>query len=283
MKRRTLSSVVVPLISLHLRSARSKSSYYMRFQLPIITTARKIVCVAFCLTSVVVHASSMSNSQDVEIANGGENALVIMMHGLGDTPVGWSQMARNFKPSLPHVKWILPCAPENPVSVNGGMKMTSWMDILEIPIAVSSPDNGKDIESSIGIVNKIVDAELAKGDIKPERIVIGGFSQGGALAIASSLRLKKKIGGFFSLSGWCLPRQNIQELAKTSVNNNVPVFIGHGTADNVVLYENAEQSKKYFEGAKFKDITFKAYANMGHSSCPEETNDLLRWLSKVLA
>ena len=245
------------------------------------SAAKKIVCLAFCTTSVV-YATSMSNT-DIEISKGGEDALVIMMHGLGDTPVGWSQMARSFKPSLPHIKWILPCAPEKPVSVNGGMKMTSWMDILEIPIAVSTPDNGEDIENSIRIVNKIIDAELAKGVIKPGRIVIGGFSQGGALAIASSLRLDKRIGGFFALSGWCLPRQNVQELSKTSINNNVPVFIGHGTADNVVLYENAEQSKKYFEGANFNDITFKAYANMGHSSCPEETNDLLRWLSRVLA
>ena len=96
------------------------------------------------------------------------------------------------------------------------------------------------------------------------------------------LTFRQENCGFFSLSGWCL-HVRCARTCKTSVNNNVPVFIGHGTADNVVLYENAEQSKKYFEGAKFKDNAFKAYANMGHSSCPEETNDLLRWLSGVLA
>ena len=123
---------------------------------------------------------------------------------------------------------------------------------------------------------------MEKGGIKPERIVIGGFSQGAALAIASSLRFEKRIAGFFALSGWALPTQNIENLSKTSVNNNVPIFIGHGTSDPVVLYENAEQQKKYFEDAKFEDITFKSYSGMGHSSCNDETKDLLQWLARVL-
>ena len=159
---------------------------------------------------------------DIEISTGNENALVIFMHGLGDTPDGWSQMAKQFKPSLLHIKWILPCAPRNSVSVNNGMRMTSWMDILEIPITTITPDNGVDIDESIAIVNKIINTEIEKGVIKPEKIIVGGFSQGAALAIASSLRFDKKLGGFFALSGWCLPKQNIKDKnRKTAPNRRV--------------------------------------------------------------
>jgi predicted esterase len=250
----------------------------MRFESTSIFAQIILVVLGFCCQAF----TEKNNMSDIEISTGNENALVILMHGLGDTPDGWSQMAKQFKPSLPHIKWILPCAPQNNVSVNNGMKMTSWMDILEIPIATTSPDNGVDIDESIAIVNKIINTEIEKGVVKPGRIVVGGFSQGAALAIASSLRFDKKLGGFFALSGWCLPKQNIKDISKTSINNNVPVFIGHGTSDSVVLYENAVQSNKYFEDAGFKDVTFKKYNGMGHSSCNEETRDLLKWFARVL-
>ena len=90
-----------------------------------------IVILSLFLFFSKTNSIKKNNNMDIEIASGNENALVILMHGLGDTPAGWGQIAKQFKPTLPYIKWILPCAPENPVSVNGGMKMTSWMDILE--------------------------------------------------------------------------------------------------------------------------------------------------------
>ena len=90
-----------------------------------------IVILSLFLVFSKTNSIKKNNNMDIEIASGNENALVILMHGLGDTPAGWAQIAKQFKPALPYIKWILPCAPENPVSVNGGMKMTSWMDILE--------------------------------------------------------------------------------------------------------------------------------------------------------
>ena len=90
-----------------------------------------IVILSLVLFFSKTNSVKKNNNMDIEIASGNENALVILMHGLGDTPAGWGQLAKQFKPALPYIKWILPCAPENPVSVNGGMKMTSWMDILE--------------------------------------------------------------------------------------------------------------------------------------------------------
>eukprot|EP00942_MAST-04A_sp_MAST-4A-sp1_P012819 g12819.t1 len=137
-------------------------------------------------------------------------------------------------------------------------------------------------KEELGWTAKLGLDEMCEHAWKWQSIVIGGFSQGAALAIASSLRFEKRIAGFFALSGWALPTQNIENLSKTSVNNNVPIFIGHGTSDPVVLYENAEQQKKYFEDAKFEDITFKSYSGMGHSSCNDETKDLLQWLARVL-
>jgi predicted esterase len=226
---------------------------------------------------------SFDNKKDMELSEGGETATVIFSHGLGDTPNGWFPVAKMMKPLHGNVRWILPCAPNNPVTVNGGMRMTSWMDILEIPISIKSPDNGKDIDASVEIIHKIIDAEIERGT-PANRIVVGGFSQGAALAPVAALRYTKaKLGGIIMFSGWALPKQNLAELAEASKSNGIPVLIGHGDSDQVVLYENAGNVAEIFHGAGFSDVTVKTYKGLGHGSCPSETDDLSAWIGRVLA
>merc|ERR1712216_1074367 len=105
------------------------------------------------------------------------SACVIWFHGLGDTPHGWADLCRNLSQALPHVRWILPCAPRQPVTCNGGAICTSWMDLETIPIAVRTPDSGRHMQASLEIVEKIVTRQLEAG-IKSDRIVLAGFSQG---------------------------------------------------------------------------------------------------------
>ena len=83
-------------------------------------------------------------------------------------------------------------------------------------------------------------------------------------------------------SGWALPKQNLAKLAETSKSHNIPVMIGHGDIDQVVLYENAVNVAEIFKSAGFSDVTMKTYEGMGHSSCSSETDDLSAWIGRVL-
>merc|ERR1712173_178898 len=116
---------------------------------------------------------------------------------------------------------ILPCAPEQPVTCNGGMVMTSWMDLLDIPITPVTDDNGKDLPESLMLIHKLIDDLVAEG-ISANRIVLGGFSQGGALALAATLKYPKCLAGACVLSGWCLKNLDVPSLAKTSSNKGTP-------------------------------------------------------------
>ena len=101
------------------------------------------------------------------------------------------------------------------------------MDLIEIPIYVKSPDNGKQIDDSVAIVHKIIDEEVAKG-IPSHRIVIGGFSQGGALSLCAALRYPARLGGCCVLSGWALPKQNLATVLDGSANKDTPFLVCHG-------------------------------------------------------
>mmetsp|Transcript_4804 Transcript_4804/g.5930 ORF Transcript_4804/g.5930 Transcript_4804/m.5930 type:complete len:223 (+) Transcript_4804:176-844(+) len=217
---------------------------------------------------------------NVHLGDGGEDACVIWMHGLGDTPHGWADMARKLRPKLKNIKWVLPCAPEEPVTCNSGYSSTSWMDIIEIPIGVHSPDNGVGQEKSVKIVKELVEKELQQG-IPSDRIVIGGFSQGGAMALASTLNMDKPLAGCVVFSGWALPKQELAKKLKESVNRNIPYLICHGTADNVVLPENGKFCFNMLKEANEK-ATLKLYEDVAHSSCPEEMNDLETFLRETL-
>ena len=251
-------------------------------QLPLLML-RLVILLSIALTQFLSSSGPVRSDQvTMEISSGDETATVIFAHGLGDTPTGWHSFAEEAKKYLPHVRWILPCAPQNPVSVNGGMKMTSWMDILQIPIGIKPPDNGKHIDNSVAMIHSIIDAEIKKG-IPGDRIVIGGFSQGAALAPVSAFRYSKaNLGGIIMLSGWALPQQDISELAAKSLSSNPPVFIGHGDSDEVVLTENAGHVQSLLAKVGFEKVTVNLYHSLGHGMADKEQRDVIDWLAKVL-
>merc|ERR1740117_2389908 len=112
-------------------------------------------------------------------------SAVVWLHGLGDTAHGWAALMQQLALPMPHTRFELPTAPERPVSCNGGMQMTSWMDLAEIPVRVSSPDTGRHLQDSIEIVHKQLDLLVKDYGLEPRNIVLGGFSQGGALAVVA--------------------------------------------------------------------------------------------------
>jgi predicted esterase len=142
-------------------------------------------------------------------------ARVIFMHGLGDTPHGWADTLRSaFQEALPHVTFVLPEAPRARVTCNGGMQMTSWMDLHAIPVTPDNYDDEPSLSSSVALVHRLIDRAVESG-IPPERVVVGGFSQGAAMAFLSTLRYPKRLGGCVMLSGWP-PLANKEKISESA-------------------------------------------------------------------
>ncbi len=214
-------------------------------------------------------------STEIILGESTDTATLIFSHGLGDSPTSWIFFANEIKRFVKNIRVILLSAPNNPVSVNNGLEMPSWFDILEIPITMQALDNGKYMDESINIIHKIIDSEIETG-ISPNRIFVGGFSQGATLSLIATLKYTKvKLGGVAMLSGWIFKNHNLSKLS------NIPVFIGHGDKDKVVLYENAKNLESILKASKFSDITFKTYNNMGHNSSTKEIDDLIFWINKL--
>ena len=223
------------------------------------------------------HAPLVLQSKDVS-----PTATVIWLHGLGDSPNGWAQTchmlfkALNFK-----VKFVIPHAFIQPVACNGGMAMPSWMDLDEIPIKVSSPDRGHQQQQSIDYILSLAAKEVEAG-VPANRIVFGGFSQGGALSLAAAVKSGLKIGGCICLSGWALPAQNIGSSIKSAASKDSPFLICHGEVDNIVLTENAPHAATLLREGGAADVSLKTYPGMAHSSCQQEERDILAFLQRVL-
>jgi len=152
-----------------------------------------------------------------------------MLHGLGDSGHGWAPVAENLQPLFPHVKWILPHAPTQPVTLNAGMRMPSWYDITGLDSSAVEDERGIKAAAQNGyysillpssegnlqpnlslppieIVSEVIESEIKAG-IPPERIVLGGFSQGGAISLYTGLTGPYKLAGIVGLSSY-LPLRN---------------------------------------------------------------------------
>ncbi|GAA5837698.1 hypothetical protein JCM3766R1_000557 [Sporobolomyces carnicolor] len=213
-------------------------------------------------------------------AVGKHTATVIFAHGLGDTAAGWIPLARELQPKFKHVKWVLPTAPEQPVSINMGMRMTSWFDIQALPPADLKADDDKGMLESVRTINALITQETDAG-LPSDRILIGGFSQGACIAYLTGLTSERKLAGIAALSGWLGMADKIKSMT-TDHAVKLPVFHGHGTADPVVKFDWGKQSVEKLREFGFKDVEFKAYPNMPHSFCAQEQNDLESFLRKVL-
>jgi lysophospholipase-2 len=209
-------------------------------------------------------------------------ATVILSHGLGDTAEGWEDAAYEMSKKLPHIKWILPTAPSNPVTLNGGMRMPSWYDIESL-----SKSRGNQactgIDESTATLYKFIDGEVENG-IDTSRIVLAGFSQGGAMSLWAGLQLthkyRSRLAGVLVLSGY-LPKEQAFNL--TEHGKNTPVLHCHGTADPVVLGQFAEASRKHIaEVGHTATYNLKLYHGMAHTATMQELVDVMAWLSEVL-
>jgi predicted esterase len=202
----------------------------------------------------------------------------IFLHGLGDTPRGWSEVKHTFGSSLEdhEIKWIFPAAPTAPVTISGGARQTSWFDIFDWPIGLSARDDPKGLMESVEQTMKLIESCEEEG-IQAKNIILGGFSQGGAIALLTCWRYPRQLGGCISLSGWLTLRDTF--VNDKIENNNTPLFWGHGNQDQVVLPEQVPEGVKIIKSCGIP-VDQEMYP-IGHSSCPQEMNDVLDFMKKV--
>lgn len=214
----------------------------------------------------------------VEVNPPGEvKAVVIWLHGLGDSGHGFAPIVPELKldPSL-GIRFIFPHAPVQPVTVNGGMKMNAWYDIKTMDLE-NRADEGGVIESS-ALVEQILEAQIAKG-ISADKIILAGFSQGGVITLHLATRIAHKLAGIMALSTYMCAPQKLAE-QKHSANDQTPIFMAHGRHDDVVPMHAGQSAKKVLDDCGYQ-VSWQDYP-MPHSVCLEEINDISRWLTLCL-
>ncbi|KAE8206340.1 hypothetical protein CF335_g1966 [Tilletia laevis] len=221
-------------------------------------------------------------------------ATVIFSHGLGDTGAGWADVAQmlSARPKLRNVRFVLPHAPSQPVTLNAGMRMPSWFDIYSLD-NINGTEDERGLLESKDRISKLIDNEISQG-VPANRIVVGGFSQGGAISYLTGLLYPTPVAGIIALSTW-LPIRNyitkaLQASGSTPPANPLPIFHGHGNADPVVQYEFGQRTIEFLKTPKDKGglgfpedkIRFETYAGMPHSACPQEIEHVGQFLEKVI-
>jgi len=203
-------------------------------------------------------------------------ASVIWLHGLGADGNDFAPIVPALRlPGGPEVRYVFPHAPVRPVTINGGMPMRAWYDIVAIERGAREDEAG--IRDSAAAVEALIRREGERG-IPAERIVLAGFSQGGAVALHAGLRYPERLAGIMALSTYLPLRAATLEFH--TANRETPIFMAHGSLDPVVPPMLGEESAKLLSSLGH-GVEFKQYV-MPHSVCPEEVEDIRGWLSRVL-
>lgn len=221
----------------------------------------------------------MSNSLDaieIETAPNPSHA-VIWLHGLGADGNDFAPIVPQLGlGSSPAIRFVFPHAPVRPVSINGGMPMRAWYDILNVDLVRKEDEQG--LRDSQREVQALIARENARG-IPTSNIVLAGFSQGSAMTLLAGLHLDQKLAGLMSLSGY-LPLADKFAAERHSANQDTPIFLAHGTLDPVVVFARGQATHRQLEELGYS-VTWKTY-NMPHTVCLEEIDDMAQFLRKVL-
>jgi phospholipase/carboxylesterase len=215
----------------------------------------------------------------VEVETGTNPAAsVIWLHGLGADGHDFEPIIPELRlPSQLSLRFVFPHAPYRPVTINGGHVMRAWYDIAMSERGFEQ--SIEDIRESEKNLQSLIEKEIRRG-IPCERIVLAGFSQGGAIALHAGLRYPGTLAGIMALSA-PVPYAETLMAEVDPANAAVPVFIAHGTDDRVVPHDLVQQAHRRMEarGLKLERHTYK----MGHTLVPDEIRDITAWLVRVLA
>ncbi|MBK8181410.1 MAG: alpha/beta fold hydrolase [Candidatus Competibacteraceae bacterium] len=203
---------------------------------------------------------------------------VIWLHGLGAD-------AHDFEPIVPElrlpeelgIRFVFPNAPNRPVTVNGGMQMRAWYDVLSMDLPRQEDPDG--VYASEQAINQLLEREKQRG-VSADRMVLAGFSQGGAMALHTALRYPDRLAGTLALSCY-LPLAAKLNNDRRPANQQTPIFMAHGDYDSVIPLRYGQQSAELLRTLGYP-VEWQDYS-MGHEVCWEEIRDIASWLKRVLA
>jgi len=208
------------------------------------------------------------------------SGLIVICHGLGDTAEGFVDVAQMLVSQLPYLKLILPTAQSRPVTMNMGMSMPAWYDITGLD--ERSNENCPGLEKSSERIKNILQKEHETYGLPYSRMMLSGFSMGGALSLFTGMTLpnaSQKLAGITVLSGYLVCAKKFRI---TPGFEGTPIFHGHGTSDPLVLYANALKSLEYLKGQGATDYDLKSYEGMQHTVQQDEIQDWFKFCQKVL-
>lgn len=222
--------------------------------------------------------SELLPAVEIEPAQGVASAAVIWLHGLGAD-------GHDFEPIVPElrlpadapVRFVFPHAPMRPVTINAGMTMRAWYDILGL--GPGHPQDEAGIRASEAALTALIKRENSRG-VPTDRIVLAGFSQGGAIVLHSGLRYPERLAGIMALSTY-LPLADLLEAERHTVNHDTPIFMAHGLHDPVVPWGLGKSSADRLLQLGHP-VEWREYP-MEHAVCLEEIDAIAKWLRRVLA
>lgn len=211
--------------------------------------------------------------ETVELETAGTpDAAVIWLHGLGAD-------GHDFEPVVPQlrlppqlrVRFVFPHAPMRPVTINMGMRMRAWYDILQLG---GGREDDAGIRAAQGLLAALIARERERG-VSARRIVLAGFSQGGAIALHTGLRHAERLAGILALSTY-LPLAGTLAAERSAASGDLPIFMAHGRFDDMIPMARARQSRLALEGLGWT-VEWREYP-MPHAVCAEEIADIAAWL-----
>lgn len=207
----------------------------------------------------------MTNEFIVSEPKNKADAAVIWLHGLGADNRDFTGIVDSLGLPTSHgVRFIFPNAPQRAITVNYGMRMRAWYDIIDLNMVRKEDEVG--IQESQQILLDLVQREMDQG-ISSKRIFLGGFSQGAAMALYTGLRCKEKLAGIIGLSGY-LPFLDIANETFAAANRDTPIFMAHGMFDTVVPLQLGKSSAQALIDGNY-NVTWNTYS-IAHTVIPEE-------------
>ena len=221
----------------------------------------------------------MSENIECVVVETGPNptACVIWLHGLGADGYDFVPIVKELEQmGLPNTRFVFPHAPKIPVSINGGYVMRAWYDIKNVDLQRQEDEGG--IRQSQATIEQLIEDQIALG-FTADKIVLAGFSQGGAIAYQTGFRSKYKVAGIVTLSTY-LPCETSLDSEFNPDNIGIPVLAAHGSQDNIVLIERGEKAVEILRN-KGVEVRWFSYP-MAHSVCGEEVVEIAGFLKEVL-
>ena len=213
---------------------------------------------------------------EVETAPGPE-ACVIWLHGLGADGYDFEPIVPVLDlPERPGVRFVFPHAPRQPVTINGGMVMRAWYDVYALE--GERREDAAGVRASQARLEALIAREKARG-IPAAKLVLAGFSQGGAIALQTGLRHPERLAGVMALSTF-LPLAATLAAEASPANRDVPIFMAHGTHDPLIPLARAARSRDLLQEQGYR-VELREYP-MPHAVCDAEVRDISRWLRRVL-